>query len=208
MSRSPASACGRRSTPAIADHGALADESIVAHGAQAAVGHDPGSGPIAPGEAVVLDVWPSDRASGCFADMTRTFVVGEPPAELRAWHALCREALERVVAAVRPEVSGRELFALACEVFETHGHPTQRTKPPGAALTEGFFHALGHGVGLEPHEAPYLGRAGEPLVAGDVLAIEPGLYRRGFGGVRLEDLVRVTDDGAQLLTRFPYGLAP
>ena len=73
-------------------------------------------------------------------------------------------------------------------------------------LDSGFYHATGHGVGLEVHEKPNIGRSGEPFVAGDVLAIEPGLYRAGYGGVRLEDLVLVTDDGAEVLTDFPYDL--
>ena len=60
--------------------------------------------------AVVIDIWPQDRESACFADMTRTFVVGEPPAEIREWHALCREALDRAVAAIRPGITGREVF--------------------------------------------------------------------------------------------------
>ena len=75
-------------------------------------------------------------------------------------------------------------------------------------LVDGFFHSLGHGVGLEVHEQPALGKVGEELLAGDVVTIEPGLYRRGFGGCRLEDLVLVTADGAENLTEYPYDLAP
>ena len=88
------------------------------------------------------------------------------------------------------------------------GLQTQRTKEEGKPLEEGFFHSLGHGVGLEVHEQPWLGRAPGELVAGDVVAIEPGLYRSGWGGCRLEDLVLVTEDGGELLTDFPYDLAP
>jgi Xaa-Pro aminopeptidase len=142
--------------------------------------------------------------------MTRTFVTGAPPApDIVAWHALCHEALERVYSGLRPGVTGQELFALSCDVFEEAGEPTQRTKAEGEALVDGFFHSLGHGVGLEVHEEPSLGRTGaDPLVPGDVVAIEPGTYRNGYGGVRLEDLALVTDDGFERLTDFPYALEP
>jgi Xaa-Pro aminopeptidase len=182
------------------------DGMIVSHGPQTAIGHEPGHGPVAPGEPVVVDLYPVDPESGCYADMTRTFCVGEPPAELREYHRLCREALERVTPAVRPGVTGAELFGIAAEVFEQAGYPTQRTKEQGAVLEEGFFHSLGHGVGLEVHEPPLLGRNGEALVAGDVVTLEPGCYRPGFGGCRLEDLVLVTDDGCEVLTDYPYDL--
>jgi Xaa-Pro aminopeptidase len=188
--------------------GAAADEFIVAHGAQSAVGHDMGSGPIMAGEPVVVDLWPRDGASACFADMTRTFVVGEPDAELRAYHRLAREALDRSVEAIRAGVAGAEVFRISCAVFEGAGQPTQLTKKPGEILLDGFFHGLGHGVGLEVHEPPYMGRAPGELIAGDVVSVEPGCYRQGYGGCRLEDIVLVTDDGAEVLTDFPYQLAP
>ncbi len=73
-------------------------------------------------------------------------------------------------------------------------------------LQDGYFHWLGHGVGLELHERPLMGRLGDDLLEGDVIAIEPGCYRRGFGGCRLEDLVLVTDEDARSLTDFPYDL--
>jgi Xaa-Pro aminopeptidase len=194
---------------AFAANGAAVDEVLASHGPQTAVGHDMGSGPIKPREPIVIDLWPFDRATGCFSDMTRSFVVGEIPAELRDWHALCREALDRAVAATRPGVTGFELHKLVCDFFDEHGHPTQLTKKPGDVLRDGFFHGLGHGVGLQVHEEPALGRTGhDPLRAGEVLAIEPGLYRHGYGGCRLEDLVLVTEDGAEVLTDFPYSLRP
>ena len=184
------------------------DELIVAHGAQTAIGHEMGSGPIAPGEPVVIDLWPRDAESACFADMTRTFVVGEVPAELRSYHELTRESLARSFEAVRPGVEGREVFRISCQPYERAGLPTQLTKTPGQVLQEGFYHSLGHGVGLEVHEAPPLGRAPSVLEAGDVITLEPGCYRLGFGGCRLEDLVLVTDDGAELLTNYAYDLEP
>jgi Xaa-Pro aminopeptidase len=190
------------------EHGVFADEFIVSHGAQTAVGHDMGSGPIAPAEPVCLDLFPRDRESGCYADMTRVYVVGRPSEELLEYHRLCREALDRSVAEVRPGVEGKDLYRQSCEFFEEHGYPTLLSKAPGEVLKDGFYHSLGHGVGLEVHEQPNLGRGPGELVAGDVIAVEPGLYRNGFGGIRLEDLVRVTEDGAETLTDYPYDLEP
>ncbi len=183
-----------------------ADPPIVSHGAQTAIGHEPGHGEILAGEPVVCDLYPQDPESGCFSDMTRTFCVGEPPAELVEYWELCKTALDRVIPAMTPGARGPDLFRLAAEVFADAGYPTQLTKEPGVTLDTGFFHSLGHGVGLEVHEAPALGRTGEELVAGDVVAVEPGCYRPGFGGCRLEDLVLVTEDGPELLTSFPHDL--
>ena len=204
--RSGSAGARRRCSPSTSASGE--ELTIISHGAQTADGHDPGSGQIRAGEAIVVDIFPRDRESGCYADTTRTFCVGEPPAELVEYHRLCLAALERSLAAVRPGVSGRELHEIACGVFEEAGYPTQLTKSPGEPLLEGFYHSLGHGVGLEVHEAPSLGRSGQELVAGDVVALEPGCYRPGFGGCRIEDLVLVTEDGAEVLTDLPYGLVP
>jgi Xaa-Pro aminopeptidase len=191
-----------------ARHGCTADEFIVSHGPQTAVGHEMGSGPIAADDVVMLDLFPRDRESACHADMTRTFVVGEPPEEIREFHRLAKEALDRCVEVIRPGLNGADLHRQVCEFFAERGYPTQLTKPDGAVLQDGFYHATGHGVGLAVHEQPAIGRVGEPFVAGDVLAIEPGLYRHGVGGVRLEDLVLVTEDGCKVLTQFPYDLEP
>ncbi len=193
-----------------AERGAPADDDIiVAAGAAGATGHENGTGPVPAGVPVIVDIWPRDERSGCYSDMTRTFVSGgEPAGDVARWHALAQTALERVYERLRPGVTGRELFGTACDVFEQAGELTQRTKPEGETLRDGFFHSLGHGVGLEVHEEPALGRTGaDPVVPGDVLAIEPGCYRNGYGGVRLEDLVLVTDDGYERLTDFRYELA-
>jgi Xaa-Pro aminopeptidase len=189
-------------------HGASADEFIVAPGAQGALGHEMGHGPIPAGVPIVIDVWPKDPETGCYADMTRTFVVGEPPEELVEYHRLVKEAVDLSLAATRAGVAAREPFRLVCEHFQAAGYPTQLSKASGEVLDHGFFHGLGHGVGLEVHEQPWLGRAPGDLVAGDVVTLEPGLYRQGFGGVRLEDLALVTEDGAENLTDYPYDLQP
>ena len=105
-------------------------------------------------------------------------------------------------------MTGRSVFDGTCDIFEAAGYKTQRKKEEGKPLEEGFFHSLGHGVGLEVHEEPTLGRAPGELVAGDVIAVEPGLYRNGYGGCRLEDLVLVTEGGGEVLTDYPYDLEP
>ena len=123
-------------------------------GPDAHIGHFPGSGPLPADTPILIDLWPRDEESGCWADMTRTFVRGEISEAIAELHMLALNAHERACEAVRPGVTGVELYGLACEVFEAAGHPTQRTKAPGETLREGFYCGLGHGVGLEVHEAP------------------------------------------------------
>jgi Xaa-Pro aminopeptidase len=175
---------------------------------QGSGGHEPGSGPLPANLPIVIDLWPCEEETGCSADMTRTFVVGEVAEAVREQVRLVREALERAREAVRPGITGRELHSVACDVFEAAGRRTQRTGSDGDP-DEGFQFSLGHGVGLAVHEAPSLGLGGQdPLVAGDVIAMEPGLWQRDIGEVRLEDLLLVTDEGSETLTRYPYELTP
>jgi Xaa-Pro aminopeptidase len=194
---------------AFAAHGTTADDFIVAPGPQGAVGHDMGSGPISAGVPIVIDIWPRDNESFMYCDMTRTFVVGEVPEDVQKWHALAKAALDRAISEIKDGADGRAIFDGTCEIFEAAGEPTQRTKEAGKTLSNGFFHGLGHGVGLEVHEEPGMGISSkDALRAGDVVTVEPGLYRQDYGGVRLEDLVHVTKDGAENLTQYPYDLAP
>ncbi len=197
-----------RAVEAFAATGCRGDDLIVAHGPQAADGHHAGSGRVANDDHLVCDLFPYDVESACYSDMTRTFAVGTADPEIAAWHEHTREALELARGLVRPGADGAEIFQSVCRLFEDHGYPTSLSKPEGTVLREGFNHGLGHGVGLDVHEAPNLAKVGHELVPGDVITLEPGLYRHGFGGVRLEDLVLVTEDGCETLTDHPYALDP
>lgn len=196
---------------ACAAAGAPAPADVIVASVWQGFGHEAGSGPLPSGLPIQIDLWPRHEASGCFADMTRTFIVGEPEPEhaglIAQQEHLVRDVLEGARAAARPGVTGRELFDATCDGFEAAGFRTLRTGP-GEDPNEGFQFSLGHGVGLEVHEGPNLGLAGhDPLVPGDVVAIEPGLWNRRIGGVRFEDLLLITKDGCETLTRYPYALA-
>jgi Xaa-Pro aminopeptidase len=189
-------------------HGCNSDEFIVSHGTQSAIGHDMGSGEIRPNEPIVIDLWPKDAETACFADMTRTYCIGDIPDELLDYHRVAKDALDRSLAAIMEGAKGSDIFAISCEPFHDAGYKTLLNKAPGEVVETGYFHSLGHGVGLEVHEQPSLSKLGTDLRAGDIVTIEPGMYRRGWGGCRLEDLVLVTKNGAENLTQYPYDLAP
>jgi Xaa-Pro aminopeptidase len=188
--------------------GAPAPPNIMVASALSGGGHDPGSGPLPADLPITVDLWPRDEDSSCWADMTRTFVRGEIGADVTAVAGVVRAALEAVRAAARPGIAGEELYAVAAQVVEDGGFRTQRTRERGETLTDGFWFALGHGVGLDIHEAPRLGLGSDDtLVAGDVIAVEPGIERlERIGGVRFEDLLLITPDGCETLTRYPYDL--
>jgi Xaa-Pro aminopeptidase len=192
---------------ALRRHGCGGEPPLVSSGPQNANVHEPGRGPVRPGESLIVDIFPTDAESRMCADMTRTFCYGPAPEWLRHMHATTLEALRRSTEAMTPGVAGRAVHDIACDVFEAAGYRTQRQAEPGEALTEDFFHGLGHGVGLEVHEAPGMGLGTQDtLEPGDVITVEPGVYRKQTGGVRLEDLVLVTDSGHQVLTDYDYQL--
>ena len=195
---------------ACAEEGAPCPPEVIVASVWQGGGHEPGTGPLPAGLPIVVDIWPRHETSACWADMTRTFVAGKPAREhaglIAARAGLVQSALEQAKAAIRPGITGRELFDAACDLFESAGYLTQRTAQREDEV-EGFQFSLGHGVGLDVHESPALGMGGrDPLITGDVLAIEPGLWDTRIGEIRFEDLVLVTDHGCETLARFPYHL--
>ncbi|WP_123620640.1 Xaa-Pro peptidase family protein [Halorubrum sp. CSM-61] len=180
--------------------GCALDQTIVAGGAQAADPHDRGSGPLRANEAIIVDIFPRSKATKYNADMTRTFCVGEPSDRLREWYDLTERALDAALDAVEPGATGEDVHAAACEVYEDAGEPTFRTDPE---TETGFIHSTGHGVGLDVHESPRLASGGEELEPGHVITVEPGLYDPDVGGVRIEDIVVVTEDGYENFTEYP-----
>lgn len=191
----------------LSSQGADCEEILVHSGDAALAGHEVGHGPIAPDQTCIIDCYPQDRRTGAYSDMTRTFVPGRPSEDVQKLHRHCREALDIAFESLRP---GRnDAYVKVSEYFHDRGFPTQHHHRSKEVLREGFRHALGHGVGLEVHEKPWMGRRSDALVEGDVVAVEPGLYFKGVGGVRLEDTVLVTTDGIEHFTEpYPYDLQP
>src|SRR5256714_7710513 len=129
-----------------ADHDVEGSDMVVSHGAQTAVGHNPGSGQIAPNEPIVFDLFPRDKATGCYADMTRTYDVGKASEEVGRWYGLVKAALDSSTAGVKPGVNGRTLFQQVCGIFHNAGYKTQLNKEPAEGLADGVFHSLCHRV--------------------------------------------------------------
>lgn len=179
------------------------DETIVSCGADAADPHDRGSGPLRAGESIIIDIFPRGKESRYCGDLTRTFVKGEPSAEIQEWYDLTLAANQAALDTIAPGVTGKAVHDAVCDVYEENGEPTLRSDEEAET---GFIHSTGHGVGLDVHEQPTLDPGGEELETGHVVTVEPGLYDPAIGGVRIEDLVVVTEDGYENLTTYPKDL--
>ena len=169
----------------------LAFPSIVASGPNAArPHHEPAERAIQAGEPIVIDV--GALVNGYCADLTRTVWLGEPDAKLREVYGIVLNALRTAEAAIRPGMTGKEADATAREVIAAAGYG------------EAFGHSLGHGLGVRVHEGPALSaRTEERLEPGNVVTIEPGIYLPGWGGVRIEDVAVIEEEGIQVLTGVP-----
>ncbi|MGB9986214.1 M24 family metallopeptidase [Salarchaeum japonicum] len=182
-------------------HGCSLDETIVACGESASIPHDRGSGPLHADETIIIDIFPRDKETKYHADMTRTFVKGDASSEAQEFYDVTREALDAAFDALEPGATGEEVHDAVCDVYEDAGYPTLRSDP---STETGYIHSTGHGVGLDVHEAPSVStNATDELEPGHIVTIEPGLYDPEIGGVRLEDIVVVTEDGYENFTDYP-----
>ena len=197
----------------IAARGLLEDhDTILSQGRDAGIPHSRGNADavVRPSVPIVLDIFPADRATGYFFDLTRTFCVGPIPEELRRIHADVLEAFELARRTMHAGTMASSYQTLVCDFFEDRGYATTRSNP---ATLEGYVHSLGHGVGLDVHEKPSFALSPanrDEIERGDIVTIEPGLYFPDREiGVRIEDTLVVGDDGrVETLCRSDRGLAP
>ncbi|MGH8048153.1 MAG: M24 family metallopeptidase [Chthoniobacterales bacterium] len=176
------------------------NNSIVACGAQACDPHERGHGPLRANELIILDIFPRATKTGFFGDMTRTVVRGKAgDAQRKLWET-CLEGQKRALEALKPGVDGKKLQDGIRAFFTERGYATEQHN----GRWQGFFHGLGHGLGLEIHEEPRIAKT--KLRAGQVFTVEPGIYIPGIGGVRHEDVVVIAKGGHRVLSRFPKPL--
>lgn len=183
-------------------NGCVAKHTIVAIGDQCVDPHHTGHGPVRPNQSVIMDVFPRHAASGYFADMTRTVVRGKASKELREVYAAVEAGQQYAFDRIRGGADAQAIHAGIEELFAARGFRTGRID----GRMQGYFHGTGHGVGLDIHELPSFGKGPSTLPAGTVVTVEPGLYYERIGGVRLEDMVLVTEEGCENLTHFPKEL--
>lgn len=182
------------------EHNLIGQHTIVAGGEQACDPHNEGSGPLPAHLPIVFDIFPFSEETRYFADMTRTLFKGEVASQHRALYEAVLSAQERAITKAAPGVDSSLLHQAVEERFTELGYTTGEVD----GRMEGFFHGTGHGVGLEIHEAPRVGKTGVPLLPGHVITVEPGLYYpRLSGGVRIEDMLYITESGAENLTTYP-----
>jgi Xaa-Pro aminopeptidase len=180
--------------------------SIVACGPIGADCHHRGEGELKTGQPIIIDIFPHVRATGYNGDCTRTIVHGQIPEEVARMHAAVLEAKQAAENVCRAGVSGEDVHLAAIEVIRAHGYEAGLPEDDAPESFCSMVHGTGHGIGLDVHEPPLLDMKGPELVVGDVLTIEPGLYCKAIGGLRIEDMVAVTEDGYENFNALPMGL--
>jgi Xaa-Pro aminopeptidase len=184
---------------AILQANGLAANTIVAGGRQACDPHERGYGPLRANELIIIDIFPRSQKTGFFGDITRTVVRGRASEAARKLYHTVFQGQKIALKKIRAGAPTAGVHKAVQQFFEQQGYRTGRRH----GHMEGFFHGTGHGLGLEIHEAPRLGPTSTGrLQSGHVVTVEPGLYYPEIGGVRLEDVALVTNNGARNLTRF------
>lgn len=181
------------------EHNCSAHHTIVAGGEDACSPHNEGSGPLKAHQPIVIDIFPQSNVTGYYADITRTFVRGTPSAQVQRMYEAVLAVQEWALANIRAGVNGQELHREVLAFLERQGFPSGQID----GVMQGLIHGTGHGLGLEIHEPPRISKVDHILRAGEVVTVEPGLYYFGAGGIRIEDIVVVTAEGCQNLTRYP-----
>ena len=186
----------------IAGLGGIASHTIVACGNQGCDPHEGGHGALRAHATVILDIFPRDTHTGYCGDITRTVVRGRASEAVKKLYSVVGMGQRLAFQKLRAGVNGRDVHGAIQQLFTKEGYRTGRVR----GRMQGFFHGTGHGLGLDVHERPRVSTASEVLRAGHVVTVEPGLYYWGVGGVRLEDVAVVQQNGARNLARFPKTL--
>ena len=181
------------------DCGCIGQGTIIAGGDQGCDPHQVGFGPLRANETVVIDIFPRDETSGYFGDLTRTVCKGAASEEMLRLYQSVLEAQQLGLSQIRAGAAGHAIHKSIQQLFVEAGYETGEKD----GFMQGYFHGTGHGLGLEIHEGPSIGKRKDTLESGHIVTMEPGLYYRGLGGVRIEDTVVVRDDGYKNLTTLP-----
>jgi Xaa-Pro aminopeptidase len=182
--------------------GWLPSHTIISSGNQCVDPHHEGSGPIKANTSIVFDIFPRSQKNGYFGDLSRTVVRGRASDKLKKIYATVQAGQKIGFDLIRDGINGKEVHQKILDLFAREGFPTGRIN----GRMQGFFHGTGHGLGLDIHEAPRIAPVDATLKTGHVVTVEPGLYYLGVGGVRLEDVVLVTNKGNKNLTDCPQFL--
>lgn len=179
--------------------GWVPSHTIISSGDQCCDPHHEGSGPIKAHTSIIFDIFPRSQRTGYYGDLSRTVVRGRASERLREAYAAVQAGQELAFGLIRDGVQGKEIHQKILDLFDRRGFPTGKME----GRMQGFFHGTGHGLGLDIHEPPRIAATQATLQDGHVVTVEPGLYYLGMGGVRLEDVVLVTEKGNRNLTRYP-----
>lgn len=176
----------------------FSQNAIVALGDQGCSPHEYGSGLVYANQSIIVDIYPRSVDNLYFSDMTRTFCKGKASEELKKLYNDVLEIQTALLEKLHARENGKKLHNFVIEFFENKGYKTGVKN----GFLQGFFHGTGHGVGLDCHEAPYISKNGSGFEENNLVTVEPGLYYLGVGGVRIEDLVVIKQNGIENLTDF------